>query len=288
VTIVWMFTTSQWASESPAWQGPFDIRRSGDLVSNFRDIYYQFNVYRWKQTGDGEEFPWTSDEFYESLREGEADELAISSADPQPDTEEDSEELKASEIQTTTSPVTSGSASLEPDDDWDEEAWRQDQMKSHTVPVSDDDDEDADDEDEAFSEESSGMDTVAEPDERWNRRQEVDSPRPPHRQTKPLPRPPVTKNGPPAPTEEAFYLTPQRCLSAWEKRHADRPCNEYDFDYLLDYYDEDDILFAIEHFTEYGNWSEEIRTSSDFSDKFGEIMDEIRPPEAPSFNDEEL
>jgi len=132
------------------------------------------------------------------------------------------------------------------------------------------------------------IDTPAEPEESRNTRREVDSVRPPHRQTRPLTRPPVVKNEPPAQIEEAFYLTPQRCLSAWKSRHPGRPCNEADFDYLLDYYDEVDILFAIGHFTEFGDWSEEIRTSSDFSDKFAEIMDEIRPPEAPSFDVEEL
>ena len=236
--IQWMFRESHWASESHNHKGGWDIHSSGVFANHYDEIHSQCLLYQSK------------------LLPEEAE--VSPGADSQPDTEEDSEELEASEIQSTTSPVTSSSTSPESDDDED------------------------------FSEEIPDVETPAEPDERWNRRREVDSPRPPHRQTRPLPRLPVTNNEPPAPTEEAFYLTPKRCLSAWEKRHPGRPCNEADFDYLLDHFDEDYILFAIEHFTEYGYLSEEIRTSSDFSENFGEIMDEIRPPDAPASDDEEL
>jgi hypothetical protein len=275
--IPWMFTTSQWASESEAWKGSFDIRRSGDFVSNFRDIQYQWNSYYWKQCSKGEEFPWTKEEFYESLTiDSEASDEAV--AQPTQNREE-VESFRGPSVNIAT---TSSDTSWEPEDsEGDEEAWRQAQMKLHTAPVPDDDDED-------FSEESCGVGTVAEPEECWATRRKVDSPGSPYRKRGTIPRSPVTKMATPAPRKEAFYLTPQRCLSAWESRHPGRPCNEADFDYLLDYYDEDDILSAIENFTDYGYWSEEIRTSSDFSDKFAEIMGEIRPPDAPASDDEEL
>jgi len=90
----------------------------------------------------------------------------------------------------------------------------------------------------------------------------------------------------PAPIKEKSYLTPQQCRFAWEKRHPPRPCDQGDFDYLLDRFDEDDILFAIAHFPAHGNWSEKIRTSKDFRDNLSEIMDDIRPPN-PTLSEDE-
>jgi hypothetical protein len=281
--IPWMFTTSQWASESEAWKGSFDIRRSGDFVSNFRDIWYQWNSYYWKQCRKGEDFPWTKEEFYESLTvDSEPSDEAV--AQPTQN-REDVESFRDPSVNIAlTNSDTRGTTSSEPEDaEEDEEAWRQEQMKLHTAPVPDDDYGD-----EAFSEEAPDVATQAEPEECWATRRKVDSPGSPYRKRGTIPCSPVTKMATPPPTKEAFYLTPQRCLSAWEKRHPGRPCDEADFDCLLDYYDEDDILFAIEHFTEYGYWSEEIRTSSEFSDKYAEIMDEVRPPDAPASDDEEL
>ena len=55
--MIWMFTTSQWASESPNWAGPFDIRSSGDFVNfkNFPVMYDQCGDYYTKQQAGLEE-----------------------------------------------------------------------------------------------------------------------------------------------------------------------------------------------------------------------------------------
>jgi hypothetical protein len=216
--IQWMFRESHWASESHNHKGEWDIHSSGVFANHYDQIHEQCLLYLSKQQSEhGDEIP---------------------GADPQSDTEQDSEELDMPEVEPITRPVASGSTSLEPDDDVDEEAWRQDQMKLHTVSVPDDDDE-------AFSEDAPDVDALPEPEDSRTTRRGRRLPGSPYRQRKPLPRLSVTKNDPPAPTEEAFYLTPQRCLSAWEKRHPGRPCDEADFDCLLDSYDEDDICCKV-------------------------------------------
>jgi len=78
-----------------------------------------------------------------------------------------------------------------------------------------------------------------------------------------------------SPSKEESYLTPRQCRLAWEKRHPTRPRDEDDF--LLDHFDEDDILYAIEHFTDYGDWSEEIRTTKDFRENIFEILEDVKP-----------
>jgi hypothetical protein len=49
--MIWMFKVSQWASESPNWKGPYDIRSSGDYTNpvNFWKSYDQFLIYVEKQ-----------------------------------------------------------------------------------------------------------------------------------------------------------------------------------------------------------------------------------------------
>jgi hypothetical protein len=71
----------------------------------------------------------------------------------------------------------------------------------------------------------------------------------------------------------------QRCISLWERKHPDRPCDEDDFDYLLDHFDESDILLAIRRFPDFGNWSEEINSSRDFRDNFAKISEDVTPSE---------
>jgi len=115
----------------------------------------------------------------------------------------------------------------------------------------------------------------------------LQQPSPPHRKPKGsssyndrFPKDAFRKSAVPAPVEEDSYITPKRCLSLWEaKHHPDRPCDEDDFDYLLDHFDEDDILVAIRRSPDCGNWSERINDSRDFRDNFSEILDEVKPPE---------
>ncbi len=83
----------------------------------------------------------------------------------------------------------------------------------------------------------------------------------------------------PALVEEDSYISPKRCVAVWKGKCPGRPCDEGDFDYLLDHFDEGDILFAIRHFQDYEWWSEEIKNSGDFSDNFSEILAEVEPVE---------
>ena len=55
--MIWMFTTSHWASESPNWKEPRDIRSTGDFVNpkNFFVLYEQSGVYLTKQRAGIEE-----------------------------------------------------------------------------------------------------------------------------------------------------------------------------------------------------------------------------------------
>ncbi len=91
----------------------------------------------------------------------------------------------------------------------------------------------------------------------------------------------------PVPIEEDSYLTPERCLSLWKRKHPGRPCKEYDFDYLLDRFDEDDIVLVIRRFPDCGNWSKEINNSTDFRDNFCEIPGNLKPDNGSAFGDEE-
>jgi hypothetical protein len=97
----------------------------------------------------------------------------------------------------------------------------------------------------------------------------------------------VKKNSIPAPIEEDPELAVKRCVSLWKRKHPGRPCDENDFDYLLDHFDEDDILLVIRRFPDYGNWSEEINSSRDFRDNFSEILEDVTPPEGQDSDDDE-
>ena len=80
----------------------------------------------------------------------------------------------------------------------------------------------------------------------------------------------------------------QRCVSLCKMKHPDRPLDEDDFIHLLDHCDEDDILLAIRHFPDRGNWSEDINNSDDFRDNFSELLEEIKPSQGQdSDNDED-
>jgi hypothetical protein len=96
------------------------------------------------------------------------------------------------------------------------------------------------------------------------------------------------KNSATLPTEEDPELATRRCLSLWKRKHPQRPCDKDDFNYLLDHFDEDDILLAIQRFPEFGDWSEEINNSGDFRENFSEILEDVRPSEPEMPDVEEL
>jgi hypothetical protein len=81
---------------------------------------------------------------------------------------------------------------------------------------------------------------------------------------------------------------PVRCLSLWKsKHHPDRPCDELDFDFLLDHFDEEDIRLAIQRFRDFGDWSKVINDSGNFRDRFFEIMGDVKPDESQDSDDNE-
>jgi hypothetical protein len=137
--------------------------------------------------------------------------------------------------------------------------------------------------DEQFPEDDSDVDTLLEPDELSNTQRESSLPASLYRQFKRIPGSSVTKTAITAPVQEDFYLTSDRCISTWKWKHPGRPYDKDDFEFLLDNFDEDRILYAIENFTTCGNLSEEIRNSTDFCDQFPYFPDELTPPEAESF-----
>jgi hypothetical protein len=199
--IQWMFRESHWASESHNHKGGWDIQSSGVFANHYDQIHEQCLLYLSKQQPEQVD--------------------AIPGAEPQPDTGQDSQELEQSEDSTTCRGTTNGSAGLEPDDDLDEEAWRQEPMKLHSAPVSDDDDED-------FSEEVPDVDTLAEPGESRNTRRERRLPRPSHIYSGRMPLPRSNNQPQVAPAPDACVSAEEEDSSGFEEEEPEEESGPVD------------------------------------------------------------